>query len=374
MKIAILGTRGIPARYGGFETFAEELAVRLAEAGLDVTVYCEREADKQPSSFRGVSLVYLSVIPCGPLTTVLFDLRCLWHACKRYDVIYLLGYGAALFGFIPRLWGRTVWLNPDGIEWQRAKWGRVAKTYFKAMEFFSTLTPNRLIADAQGIRNHFIARHRRLPPCTVIPYGAPLIHSAPVPKPLIAWKLTARQYYLVVCRLEPENHVREIIEGFTASASPLPLIIVGNHQTGTPYVQALRRLESDRVRFIGTVYNEALQALRYHALAYFHGHSVGGTNPSLLEAMGCGNLVVAHDNAFNREVLGAVGYFFHCAADIPALVQTVETLPTDESTTISTALRDRIRTHYNWDRIATIYLQLLKEERGQGTEVKGSVE
>ena len=232
-------------------------------------------------------------------------------------MVYLLGYGAAPFCFIPRLWGTKVWLNPDGVEWQRAKWGRVAKTYFKIMEFFSTLTPNRLIVDAQGIRDHFAARQHRLPPCSVIPYGAPLIEHSPIPEGLSEWNLTAGQYYLVVCRLEPENHVREIIDGLTASAGPYPLIIVGNHQTDTPYVRELRRLGSDNVRFIGAVYGEKLQALRYHALAYFHGHSVGGTNPSLLEAMGCGNLVIAHDNVFNREVLGASGYFFQGAADIP---------------------------------------------------------
>lgn len=363
-RLAILGTRGIPARYGGFETFAEELAVHLVEAGVEVTVYCEQSEGEQPTSFRGVHLAYLPVMRCGPLTTVLFDLRSLWRARKSYDVVYLLGYGAAPFCFIPRLWGRQVWLNPDGIEWQRAKWGRVAKSYFKAMEFFSTLTPNRLIVDAQGIRDHFAARHRRLPPCTVIPYGAPLVEQAPSESGLQEWNLTAGHYYLVVCRLEPENHVREIIEGFTASASPHPLIIVGNHQTDTPYVRALRPFDSDRVRFIGAVYGEALQALRYHALAYFHGHSVGGTNPSLLEAMGCGNVVLAHDNVFNREVLGAAGYFFQNAADIPALVRTSETLPSAERAAIRATLQDRIRKHYDWDHIAATYRQLLKEELG----------
>lgn len=362
MKIAILGTRGIPARYGGFETFAEELAVRLAVAGIEVTVYCEQGEGEQPTSFRGVHLAYLPVMCCGPLTTVLFDLRSLWHARKSYDVVYLLGYGAAPFCFIPRLWGSKVWLNPDGVEWQRAKWGRVAKSYFKAMEFFSTLTPTRLIADAQGIRDHIAARQRRLPPCSVIPYGAPLIERAPALETLNEWNLLAGQYYLLVCRLEPENHVREIIDGFTAGGSPYPLIIVGNHQTDTPYVRELRPFDSDRVRFIGAVYGEKLQALRYHTLAYFHGHSVGGTNPSLLEAMGCGNLVIAHDNIFNREVLGPSGYFFQGTADIPVFIQVIEALSPAERATIYANMQDRIRKHYDWNRVAAIYWQLLKDD------------
>lgn len=361
-RIALLGTRGIPARYGGFETFAEEIAVRLAQAGIAVTVYCEQNPGEQPNSFRDVHLIYLPVFRCGPLTTVLFDLRCLWRARKEHDVIYLLGYGAALFGFLPRLWGREVWINPDGIEWQRAKWGRLAKTYFKAMEFFSTLIPDRLIFDAQGIRDHFASRHRRLPLCSVIPYGAPLIEQTPSASGLRKWGLISGQYHLVVCRLEPENHVREIIEGFIASASSYPLIIVGNYSIETPYVRTLHRLGSDRVRYVGTLYGETLQALRYHALAYFHGHSVGGTNPSLLEAMGCGNLVIAHDNVFNREVLGPYGWFFQDVADIPPLVQAVEMLSVAEHAVIRSAMWDRIRDQYDWNHIAEAYRKLLEHQ------------
>lgn len=358
-RIAILGTRGIPARYGGFETFAEELSVRLASRGAEVTVYCVAEGN-QPNSFGRVKLEYVPSVNLGPLTTLIFDVRCLWRARRGFDVVYMLGYGAAQFTFLPRLFGCRVWLNPDGIEWKRAKWNWLARAYFRAMEFCSTRLPHRLIADAHAIRTHLEARHRRLVSCTVIPYGAPAIDLPPSTEALAEWRIEPRRYYLIVCRVEPENHIYETISGFVASESPYPLIVVGNVKAETEYARKVASLESDRVRMIGTVYDkQKLQALRYHCLAYFHGHSVGGTNPSLLEAMGCGNLVVAHDNSFNREVLGAAGWFFNAPEDIPALVQQIETLDPSAEAEARAYVRERVRSEYNWERVAAAYMQLL---------------
>ncbi|MCM2265961.1 MAG: DUF1972 domain-containing protein [Desulfuromonadales bacterium] len=364
VRLAILGTRGIPARYGGFETFAEELALRLAERNVDVTVYCEREAGAdQPTLWRGVKLEYLPSPACGPLTTILFDLRCLWHARKGFEVVYMLGYGAAPFCMIPRLWGAKVWLNVDGIEWARAKWGRAAKAYFKAMEWFSTRVPHRIIADAEGIRTHLETRHTLKSPCTVIPYGAPVVDAAPDSELLAEWGLTSGGYNLVVARLEPENHVREIIEGYLAATTALPLIVVGNHRLATSYVESLTAMAGERVRFVGGVYDKVkLTALRWHCRGYFHGHSVGGTNPSLLEALGCGNLVIAHDNPFNREVCGPLGFFFAAPEDIPAIIAMVEGLPEGKVAELRQGAWARIRETYDWDRIANDYYHLLKSE------------
>lgn len=363
IKLAILGTRGIPARYGGFETFAEELASRLVVGGVDVTVYCEANDLPLPSSYRGINLKYLSASEYGPLTTIFFDMRCLWHARKTYDVVYMLGYGATPFCFIPRLWGRKVWLNVDGIEWARAKWSKMGQAYFKLMEWFSTWVPNRVIADAEGIKNHLESRHRYLRPCSVIAYGAPIVEHAPYINFLKEWDLTSNGYYLVVSRIEPENHVREIIEGYKASRSDIPLIVVGNHKSGSAYANGLLHLADERVRFIGGIYDkEKLQALRWHSLAYFHGHSVGGTNPSLLEALGCGNLVLAHDNVFNREVTGEVGFYFKSPDNIPALLDRVEGLSEAERALLAGKARSRIREKYDWDKIAYQYMELLQED------------
>jgi len=179
MKLAILGSRGIPAGYGGFETFAEELSVRLVQQGVDVTVYCEAGHGEQPAAHQGVHLEHIPAPNLGPLTTILFDLLCLWHARKAFDVVYMLGYGTSIFCFIPRLWGSTVWINMDGVEWARSKWCRLAKIWFKIMEAAAMWTPDRLIADAEGILKHLQSRHARLPPVSVIPYGAPVSHKAP---------------------------------------------------------------------------------------------------------------------------------------------------------------------------------------------------
>lgn len=360
-KIAILGSRGIPALYGGFETFAQELSVRLATRGVSVTVYCEARPGRQPDRFEGVRLVHLPAPRLGPLTTLLFDLRCLWHARKDYDIVYMLGYGAGLFCFIPRLWGSRVWINMDGIEWARSKWGRSARTWFKLMEAVSVRVPDRVIADAEGIAGFLRSRHRRMRCCSIIPYGAHIVDQAPDRSLLDEWGLAPEQYDLIVCRLEPENMVAEIIDGYLRSSSQLPLVVVGNHTNGSPYAQHLLRIGNGRVRFLGTVFvPEKLRALRCHARAYFHGHQVGGTNPSLLEAMGCGNMIVANDNPFNREVAGDAAFYFKGPEDIPGLIDSLTVLDAEQKRMKRRVFQDRVRTRYNWDVVADQYARLLQ--------------
>jgi glycosyltransferase involved in cell wall biosynthesis len=360
VRLAILGTRGIPARYGGFETFAEEISIRLVQRGIDVTVYCEAGEGTLPAEHRGVRLVHVSAVRLGPLTTILFDLRCLWHARRGHDVVYMLGYGAAPFCMLPRLWGSTVWLNVDGVEWARAKWGRVARFYFKLMEAFSMWSPSRVIADAEAIRDHLLARHRSPRPISVIAYGATLVEDAPDPSPLSEWGLRPDEFFLIVCRLEPENHVLEMLRGFAASGSRRALVVVGNHRMDTPYVRELLTVQDPRIHFVGTVYDQVkLRALRHHAFAYCHGHSVGGTNPSLLEALGCGNAVLAHDNAFNREVARDAAVYFASPEDFTKRLAALES-----SLEARAAMRRRaheiLRACYTWERIAEQYLELLE--------------
>jgi glycosyltransferase involved in cell wall biosynthesis len=362
-RLAILGTRGIPARYGGFETFAEEIAIRLVERGIEVTVYCEADVHTKPETYRGVRLIHVPAIDCGPLTTLFFDVRCLVHARRGFDVVYMLGYGAASFCFIPRLTGTRVWINVDGVEWARAKWGRAAKTYFKMMEAVSLWTSNRIVADAEGIRKHLRDRHARQQPISVIPYGAPILTVPPDPAILSRWDLAPDDYCLVVCRLEPENHVREILQGFSRSATKKKMVVLGNTQSRTPYVTSLTDIQDARIRFVGTIYDQAmLQALRYHAFVYCHGHSVGGTNPSLLEALGCGNAVIAHDNRFNREVARDAALYFDSAIAFAAALERVEKEDSDRLRMRERA-RAIVRADYTWDSIAEQYLRLLDAEK-----------
>jgi glycosyltransferase involved in cell wall biosynthesis len=372
MEIAILGTRGIPARYGGFETFAEKLAAGLSAHGIDVTVFCEAGESFTQEVHLGAKLRYISAPALGPLQTILYDFKCLWVARRGYDVVYMLGYGAAFFCLIPRLWGTEVWINPDGIEWARAKWGFFAKCYFRIMEWCSLYAANRIIADAEAIAANLAERHGRMKNCAVIRYGCEVVDSPPSSDSLAEWHLIPRSYYLIVCRLEPENHVREILQAFQKSGSRRDLIVVGNHLAGNCYVKELRALNDPRIRMIGTVYDQdKLTSLRYHSFAYIHGHSVGGTNPSLLEAMGCGNLVFANDNPFNRETLGPCGYYFADAEELTNAIQAAESNEANLEQRRD-ASKKRACADYRWADIVSQYLALLEEVAARGGNRSGT--
>jgi glycosyltransferase involved in cell wall biosynthesis len=271
----------------------------------------------------------------------------------------MLGYGAAPFCVIPRLWNTEVWINPDGLEWARAKWGGLAKTYFRLMEWSSIYAANRIIADAEAIQTSLSSRHGRISACTVIPYGCDVIEEPPAPELLSEWSIEADGYYLVVCRLEPENHVLEILRAFQQSRSNRKLVVVGNHLAGTGYAARLRSVEDPRIQMIGTVYDQAmLTSLRYYSFAYVHGHSVGGTNPSLLEAMGCGNLIFAHDNSFNRETLGPCGLYFANDLELTRVIDRAEQRE-PELDRLREASKSRARANYRWQDIISRYVALL---------------
>lgn len=360
MKLAILGSRGIPARYGGFETFAERLAIGLSQNGFDVTVFCERNGLNEPDVYEKVNLRYVPARLFGPLRTIAYDIRCLWSARKEFDVVYMLGYGAAAFCLIPRLWKRRVWINPDGLEWARAKWGFIAKFYFRLMEWVAVRVATRVIADSGAIAHCLTRRHGKLRACSVIAYGCDVIEAPPPAEPLSEWNLTQNGYYLVVCRLEPENHVLEILRAFQQSCSRKELVVVGNHLAQTRYVEQLRAVRDDRIRMIGPVYDQAkLTSLRYFSFAYLHGHSVGGTNPSLLEAMGCANLIVAHDNPFNPETLGDAAIFFQGTDDLKQTLERIEEIGFDASR-MRSEVRRRASQLYSWPSIIEQYANLLR--------------
>jgi glycosyltransferase involved in cell wall biosynthesis len=259
------------------------------------------------------------------------------------------------------LFGAEVWINPDGLEWARAKWGRVAKLYFRLMEWSSLRVANRIIADAKAIELSLASRHGELKACSVIPYGCEIVEVPPPTEPLSKWNITPDEYYIVVCRLEPENHVREILEAFKSSQSERKLIVVGNSASGTKYVQGLLSIHDPRIQMIGTVYEkDRLIALRYHSFAYLHGHSVGGTNPSLLEAMGCGNFILAHDNPFNRETVATAGMFFRDAEGLTGLVNRVDADPSIRSDFKKKA-RVRARECFSWEDIVAEYAALMSQ-------------
>ena len=365
MKLAILGTRGIPARYGGFETFTQELSARLAANGVDVTVYCPTKSPKLDDEYCGVKRRYVKLPRLGPFDQMFWDAKCFCLVGGKFDVVYMLGMGGAFAAWVPRLSGSRVWINTDGVEWRRTKWNLLQRSYVMLVEALSVLFSSRVIADSHAIEKYLHQRYRGLARVSTISYGAYLVTHKPDASTLLRWNLVPSQYYAVVCRLEPENHVLEIIEGFERSSSRSPLVIVGDVSHPNSYVRQLLLHSSDRIRFVGTVYDHALLvALRYYSRAYFHGHSVGGTNPSLLEAMACSNLVVAHDNPFNREVLSDAGLYFHSPQDLASAIDSLEGSTIDESTLKRRAF-ERIACHYQWEMILQQYLQLLNSTTGK---------
>lgn len=359
MKLAILGTRGIPARYGGFETFAEKLATYLARRGVSVTVFCPSGTRKPDCMYLGVTLKYVKSPRLGSFSETAWDLQCLWRARREYDVVYMLGVGAGFAAWIPRVYGATVWINSDGVEWKRRKWTLLQRAYLAAAEAMSVLFATRIIADADAIAEYLQKRYPGLRKVSTITYGADIPAGHPRAELLKEWSLNPESYYLVVCRLEPENHIVEIVEGFERSKSHRHLVILGDIENHNSFVKKLLCHKSDRIRFLGTVYDrDKLSALRFYACAYLHGHSVGGTNPSLLEAMACSNLVIAHDNLFNREVLGDCGLYWSTREDVASTVDAVDELRVNAGRLRKMA-KEIIRTRYTWERVADTYLAAL---------------
>ena len=371
LKVALLGTRGIPAGYGGFETFAQQLAVRLVERGHQVTVYAEADARGLPDTwYQGVRIRHIPRPRWGVASVVGYDCRCLWDARQGYDLLYMLGYGAAWACWWNRkILGQKVWLNVDGLEWARSKWGRVARSYLRTMEWVSSWAPTRVIADAQAIADRYADLYPRGVPCSFIAYGAELpATSFAAEDSLSRWKLRAGEYVLVVARPEPENHLLDIVQGHTHWAGNWPLVIVGDIRPVTAYQQRLLALANDRVRFIGGVYDaDLLTCLRMGAACHVHGHSVGGTNPSLLEALACGNVVIAHDNPFNREVARDAAQYFSTPQQLADALVRVRVLDPAARQAVAARARGIVAQHYTWDHIAEHYEALMQAEHAGTT-------
>ena len=366
--MALLGCRGIPARYGGFETFAAEISRWLVARGIEVTVFCEAVSSDVPDEIDGVRLEYVAPGARGAAGTLLYDLKCLWRARRGFDVVYMLGYGASFACFLPRLSGSEVWINMDGLEWRRAKWIWPARLWLKAMESLSGWTANRLVFDNRALAEEVTARRRPWADWTVLEYGAPLVED-PDPAPLAKLGLEPGGYDLVVCRAEPENHLLESIRAHSRVGCTRQLVVVANTDGDTAYCREVRRWTSDHLRLTGPIYDRAvLDSLRAYSHAYLHGHSVGGTNPSLVEAMGSGALVVAHDNPFNREVLADAGLYFRDESDLQATLEELEGLTPDRLRAYGDAARARVRDHYRWDDVADRYAAELRAALGSLVE------
>lgn len=354
LRIALVGTRGVPAHYGGFETCVEEVGRRLAERGHSVTVYCRsgNGMDTRAKEYQGMRLVHLPALRRRSLETLSHTGLSVAHLLfRRADATIV--FNAANAPWLPflRLAGLPVATHMDGLEWKRAKWGALGKRYYRWAEGFAVRFSNALIADAAGIRDYYRSTFDAA--TELISYGAPLL-PAREPERLANVGLSAGQYHLVVARLEPENHVHMIVEGYVRSSAKLPLVVVGTTPYGQEYSQQVQDSADSRVRFLGGVWDQdLLDELYANALIYWHGHSVGGTNPSLLRAIGAGTATNAFDVNFNREVLGSAGKYFRDAGEVARLVEDSEAHPAASSSRGSQARE--LAAKYDWDLVADRY-------------------
>ena len=355
MRYAIVGTRGIPARYGGFETFAEELSTRLAERGHFVTVYC-RERHPKPD-YRGVHLRYLPTIRHKYFDTIAHTALSTLHlTMTRQDAVLYCNAANAVFTWIPRVLGMPVALNVDGLERHRQKWNRAAKAWYKISERLATWMPNAVVTDARAIADYY--RNRYQCPSEMIPYGA---ETGPVETTAALHQLGLERwgYFLYVSRLEPENNALAVREAFEKLETPLKLALVGDAPYAAEYIRRVRDTRDPRVLLPGAIYGQSYRELGSHCFAYVHATEVGGTHPALIEAMGRGALTLYLENAENSEVAGEAGLPFTLST-LPEVMRRVIEMPEAERESWRRRAMERVQSRYSWDAVTNAYESLLK--------------
>jgi rhamnosyltransferase len=362
-KIAFIGSRGIPAKHGGFETFVEEVAVCLRKRfNCNVVVVGDIHQKKHLNAItehNGVQILYSRYSKSNQSIRFYLDsMLKAWNA----DVIYSCGVGNAFFLFIPLLLGKKFVTNPDGIGWERLKWSSTGKKILKFMFYLSAKLSPYIVTDSPGIEQVFRETFNRKKNIKTIEYGACLNNtigetSDKVQCVLEKYNLEPHKYHLVVCRLEPENNVDVIVKGYLKENRKYTLIIVGKIME-TDFVRMITKFKSEKIIFLGSIYNKfELEVVRSNAFSYIHGHSVGGTNPSLLEAMASKNICVCHDNEFNKGVVGDYGFYFNSEQSLSKIICDIEN---HDYSNYRNEVYNKIKHYYNWENIVRLYADYFK--------------
>jgi glycosyltransferase involved in cell wall biosynthesis len=354
LRFAILGTRGIPAHYGGFETFAEELSTRLVQRGHKVTVYC-REKYSEPT-YQGVDLQYLPTIRHKYFDT-------LAHTCMstvelighRYDAVLYCNAANAVFTWVPKALGMPTALNVDGLERNRKKWNALAKTWYLLSEWLATWMPTAIVTDANAIQAYYRAQYNS--DSIMIPYGAELgpLSSTEV---LAKLQLEPKRYFLYVSRMEPENNALLVRESFERLQTDLKLALIGDAPYAAEYITRVRDTSDPRIVMPGAIYGTGYKELGSHCFAYIHATEVGGTHPALIEAMGRGALTLYLDTPENAEVAGGAAIPF-TQTNLTDVMKVVLDMSDDERETWRARAKERVRTRYSWDAVTDAYENLL---------------
>ncbi len=363
LKIAIIGSRGYPYVYSGYETFVKELAERLVKEHYDVTVYCHRNLFiERPASVKGVNLVYIPTIEKKSLSQILHSAQAMLHAClSAFDVILVVNSANGPFGLLSKMLRKKTAINVDGLEWMRPKWKGLGSKYFYWASNMATKLYDVIITDSDEMQKVYAREFNA--ESTVIAYGAN-IRESKHPELINRWDLIQNGYYLVVGRLIPDNNADLILREFIRSSSDRKLVIVGDVPYKDAYAQSLKGLDDPRIIFTGYVNDQDVLAELYHnCFAYFHGHEFGGTNPTMLKALAYGCAIIALDTVFNREMLndGQFGFFFTKEYDdLAGVIHSVEAgpLPLVE---LRRKSRQRITDNYTWEKITDQYIQLFEQ-------------
>ena len=359
MKIAILGTRGIPANYGGFERFAEECATGLVERGHEVTVYGRSHyIPRSLHRYRNVRLVVLPTLRWKYTDTVVHTFLSVLHAVpERYDAMVICNAANAIHAIVPRLFGVPVALNVDGIERRRKKWGWLGRGYYWISERLSTWIPSAIITDALVIERYY--RERYGARSMFIPYGA-TTHKISSRETLERLGLTPGEYFLYVSRLEPENNAHRVVAAFEQVCTEKRLVLVGDAPYSRLYIEGLKRTRDPRILFPGAIHGSGYWELQANAFCFIHAKEVGGTHPALVEAMGQGNIVVANVTPENLEIMGDTGLMYRMddCDDLARRLQDVADHP-EKYASLKEAAVERIQQTYSWDRVVTQYEDLL---------------
>jgi glycosyltransferase involved in cell wall biosynthesis len=353
-RIAILGTRGIPARYGGFETFAEELSTRLTALGHRVTVYCREPYPD--ASYRGVSLVYLPTWRHKYFETIVHTFFSTVHLIFHRAGAALYCNGAnAIFTLLPRWFGIPTFLNVDGLERKRKKWNRLAKAWYAISEWLATFCPTVVITDARQIETYYLERYGKQ--TRFIPYGA---QTGKVSGSEVLTKLGLEPgaYFLYVSRMEPENNALLVRQAFEQVATPLKLALIGDAPYAQEYIERVRDTRDARIVIPGSIYGAGYHELLSHCLAYIHATEVGGTHPALIEAMGRGALVLYLNTPENAEVAGGAGLPFE-TGNLKQTLDEVLSMPAEARAEWSRRASERVTERYGWEAVTNQYEELL---------------
>lgn len=363
MKVAIIGSRGYPYVYSGYETFVKELVERLVKSDINVVVYCHKNLFKEyPSEVNGVDLKYFSTIESKVLSQFLHSFQSMIHACfQNYDVILVVNSANGPFGLFTKIFRKRTAINVDGLEWLRPKWKGLGAKYFYLASKLSTKLYDRVITDSYEMQKIYLREFNA--DSTVIAYGANIRYSKD-PHLIQKWDLTIRDYYLIVGRLIPDNNADLIVEEFINSRSRKKLVIVGDVPYKDSYADKIKSVSDPRIVFTGYVTDQNELAELYHnCLVYFHGHEYGGTNPTMLKALAYGCGILALDTVFNREMLDGGNYGLFFTKEAGDLAQTIDRLESDDKpvSILREKARNRITEYYTWQKICSQYIALFQD-------------